>query len=79
MKIQNFILSSTIKPILNFLKKDLFLNKPKIENYFYTRHYMQLKYNLKDVNYIEGGTIYSKKLSQEKITREKLLIQLTDK
>ena len=69
-----FILSSTIKPILNFLKKDLFLNKPKIENYFYTRHYMQLKNTiLKDVNYIEGGTIYSKKLLQEKITKRKVI------
>ena len=35
---------------------------------------MQLKNTiLKDVNYIEGGTIYSKKLSQEKITKRKVI------
>ena len=68
------ILSSTTRPIIDFIKKKIPINPLKINDYFNTRHFMQFTSTiLEGVNYIKGGTIYSKKLPKQKIIMKKII------
>ena len=68
------ILSSNTRPIINFIKKKIPINSSKINEYFNTRHFMQFTSTiLKGVNYIKGGTVYSKKLPNQKIFMKKII------
>ena len=67
------IISSNHKPIINFLKKKLSINKDIIDDYFNTRHFLQYKHTFfEKVKFLDGGSLYTLNLHTGKMNCKKV-------
>tara|TARA_B100000787_G_C16195175_1_gene300263 strand:+ start:372 stop:2126 length:1755 start_codon:yes stop_codon:yes gene_type:complete len=67
------IISSNQKPLINFLKEKLKINKDIINDYFNTRHFLQFKHCFfEKVKFIDGGNLNTINLNTGKLINKEI-------
>ena len=67
------IICSNQKPLINFLKEKLKINKDIINDYFNTRHFLQFKHSFfKKVKFLDGGNLNTINLNTGKLINKEI-------
>jgi len=67
------IISSNQKPLLNFLREKIKINKDIINDYFNTRHFLQFKHSFfEKVKFLDGGNLNTINLNTGKLIYEEI-------